>query len=98
VSAYVEGDAVRVRAIRTVGHSRIPTYARGKSATVERVLEKFVIPEDEAWGRLDGRKMTLYRVRIPMRDVWKDYKGGRADTLDFEVFEHWLTGETEGKQ
>jgi hypothetical protein len=54
MSRFSVGDQVRIRALETLGHSRVPAYARGRTGAVERVLPGFVIPEDEAWGRLDG--------------------------------------------
>ncbi len=56
------------------------------------MLLEFVIPEDDAWGRLwsDGRRETLYRVRLHQTDTWPDYRGPRHDTLELELFEHSL--------
>jgi nitrile hydratase len=32
----------------------------------------------------------LYRVRFAQSEVWPDYRGARADTIDVEIFQHWL--------
>jgi nitrile hydratase len=32
----------------------------------------------------------LYRVRFLQSDVWDDYRGGPGDTLDIDLYEHWL--------
>ena len=95
MSRYVAGQPVRIRATPTVGHSRVPAYAKGQSGVVERVLPAFVIPEDEAWRRLDGRRETLYRVQLAQTDLWPDYRGGRQDAVELEIFEHWLEPITE---
>jgi len=29
-------------------------------------------------------------VRFRQRDIWGDYKGPENDTLDLEVYQHWL--------
>ena len=96
MSRFTAGQQVRLRATPTVGHSRVPSYVRGKVATVERVLPEFVIPEDEAWRRIDGRRKPLYRVRLSQHDLWPDYRGALGDSLDLEIFEHWLEPITEG--
>jgi hypothetical protein len=90
MSRFSVGDQVRIRAQETLGHSRVPAYARGRTGGVERVLPGFVIPEDEAWGRLDGRREILYRVRLHQAEVWPGYRGSATDSLELEIFEHWL--------
>jgi hypothetical protein len=29
-------------------------------------------------------------VRFPQREVWPDYQGSERDTVDVEIFQHWL--------
>jgi hypothetical protein len=29
-------------------------------------------------------------VRFLQREVWPDYRGSRDDTVDVEIFQHWL--------
>ena len=90
MSAFAPGERVRIAATPTVGHSRVPSYVRGHAGTIERVLPEFLIPEDEAWQRLDGRREVLYRVRLPQRELWPDDRSATADVLEIEMFEHWL--------
>jgi nitrile hydratase len=35
-------------------------------------------------------KKALYEVRFRQADLWPDYKGGASDTLDMDIYEHWL--------
>ncbi len=35
-------------------------------------------------------KRPLYRVRFAQSRVWPDYSGAPGDTLDVELYEHWL--------
>ena len=84
------GDRVRVRAAYPPGHLRTPYYVRGKSGVIERVLDAFPNPEERAYGRSGLPAKVLYRVRFLQRDVWPDYAGPPADTVDLEIFEHWL--------
>jgi nitrile hydratase subunit beta len=90
MTAFTVDQRVRVRATATVGHCRVPCYAKGQCGVIERVLHLFVIPEDEAWGRPGGRREMLYRVRMAQSAVWPGYRGNPLDTLELEVFEHWL--------
>jgi hypothetical protein len=92
MSKFMAGDEVRIREQVTLSHSRVPAYARGRVGVIERVLSDFVIPEDDAWGRLwsGGRSETLYRVQLHQADTWPDYRGPVADDHELEIFEHWL--------
>jgi len=87
---FTVGDAVRVSARGCEGHCRTPRYIRGKRGTVERICGAFRKPEDLAYGRVSSEPLPLYRVRFQQRDVWKEYRGDAADTLDVELYEHWL--------
>lgn len=88
--AFQAGQAVRVRAAYPPGHVRTPWYVRGLSGRIAHVLGVFPDPEERAYGRsgLPGRR--LYRVRFRQSDVWPDYAGQPADSLDVEIYEHWL--------
>jgi len=87
---YATGDRVRVRPTHPPGHRRTPYYIRGKTGIVERVCAEFGNPEELAYG-FDGKPARrLYRVRFNQKEIWPDYRGPAHDTLDLEVFEHWL--------
>ena len=87
---FQPGDCVRVRAAYPPGHLRTPYYIRGKSGVIERVLPAFRNPEERAYGRSGLPAKVLYRVRFRQREVWPDYAGPPEDTVDIEIFEHWL--------
>jgi len=84
------GDAVTVRAAYPPGHIRTPYYIRGKRGVIERICGEFANPEELAFGRDGLPKRPLYRIRFQQRDVWPDYGGELEDTVDIEIFEHWL--------
>lgn len=92
---YAPGATVRVARDRpaiSVGraHIRTPHYVRGLTGTVAEVMGPFRNPEGLALGE-DGLPMqVLYRVRFPLDAVWEHYEGGPNDTLDVELYEHWL--------
>lgn len=87
---FGQGDRVTVRRAFPPGHIRTPHYIRGKVGIVERVCGSFANPEELAFGRNGLPVRPLYRVRFAQRDVWPDYAGGEKDTIDIEVYEHWL--------
>jgi Nitrile hydratase beta subunit len=97
VSAFYEGQPVRIVDLPTFGHNRVPLYVRGLRGIVERVIRPFLIPEDDAFGRRDGRRRTLYRVRVNAGDVWPEYRGGAADEVQLEIYENWLEAIEEEK-
>ena len=84
------GDRVRVCATGTAGHKRTPTYVRGKVGTIERFCGEFRNPEALAYGDNGLPRRQLFRVHFQQRDIWPDYAGSRHDTLEVEVYEHWL--------
>lgn len=84
------GDAVAVRFAHPPGHIRTPFYIRGKQGVIERICGEFANPEERAYGRDGLPKRPLYRVRFEQRHVWPDYDGPGRDTVDIEIFEHWL--------
>lgn len=84
------GETVAVRAAYPPGHIRTPYYIRGKHGVIERICGEFANPEELAFGRDGLPKRPLYRVRFRQRQVWPDYAGAGEDTVDVEIFEHWL--------
>lgn len=84
------GDVVRIARTNPPGHRRTPFYIRGKQGVIERVCGEFPNPEELGHG-FDGLpKKQLYRVRFRQKDLWSNYKGGEGDTVDVDVYEHWL--------
>ena len=80
---------VRVKPLMPPGHVRTPTYLRGKVGTIERSLGAFPNPEALAYG-VAADVLSLHRVRITMSDVWEANAENPNDTLDAEIYEHWL--------
>lgn len=87
---YNPGQAVRVRRGNPPGHVRTPYYIRGKTGTVERICGEFRNPEELAYGRSGEPRRVLYRVRFAQGHVWPGYAGPAGDTIDIEIYEHWL--------
>jgi hypothetical protein len=87
---FKPGDAVTVRRAYPPGHIRTPHYIRGKSGVIERLCGSFANPEELAYGRNGLPAQPLYRVRFAQEQVWPDYAGAASDSIDIEIYEHWL--------
>src|SRR5262245_59122689 len=85
------GDRIRILTRFPIGHYRVPIYLRGKTGTVETVIEPAAVDnEEEGFGRNAGSKLHYYRVAVKMREIWPDYTGQAGDSLRIEIFETWL--------
>ena len=87
---FTTGDRVRIAARFEERHHRVPAYVKGHVGTIERVCLAHPQPEHGAYHNLDEPKETVYRVRLNQVDLWPDYDGPADDTLEIEIFEHWL--------
>jgi hypothetical protein len=87
---YKPGDPVRVLDRIHSGHMRTPAYIRGKHGTVTRVVGPMLNPEQLAYGYPGVPGKMLYRVRFSQREIWPDYAGGAKDSLELELYEHWI--------
>jgi hypothetical protein len=84
------GDKVIVKNLPSLFHTRTQGYTRSKTGEIVMLRPSWVIPEDEAWGRYEGRKEPFYMVRFKMTELWDDYGGAPNDSLESEFSEHWL--------
>jgi nitrile hydratase len=82
-------EVVRVKAMMPPGHVRTPAYLRGKRGVIERELGPSRNPEQLAYG-LPAETRPLYRVRFTMAELWGEAAEAPGDTLDAEIFGHWL--------
>ena len=87
---FAVGDRVRIDDRRPALHHRTPGYVKGCCGTV--VFDCGPEGRPESLGHDgDGSPRThVYRVRLAMADLWPGGTGHPADTLDVEIFEHWL--------
>jgi nitrile hydratase len=84
------GDSVSVRFADPPGHIRTPWYIRGHRGVIERLCGRFGNPEELAFNRPGLPRQPLYRVRFRQRDLWPDYRGAAQDTVEVEIYQHWL--------
>lgn len=92
---FEAGDEVRVKQMFSPGHIRTPWYVRGQRGTIERLCGVFGNPEELAYARAGTPRQPLYRVRFAQRDLWPDYSGNKNDSIEIEIYQHWLESFTE---
>ena len=87
---FKPGDRVRIDDREPGVHNRVPRYVRGRVGVIERLCGAFGQPELLAYGGDGEPFQTLYRVRLEQTALWPDDAEDPADTLEIEIFEHWL--------
>ena len=65
---------------------------KGNPALLPRIqfCGTFPNPEELAYNRPGLPAQPLYRVRFVQAAVWPDYDGAADDTIDIELYQHWL--------
>ena len=91
------GDRVKVRRAFPPGHLRTPWYVRGRVGEIERICGAFANPEELAYNRPGLPRQPLYRVRFRQAELWPDYAGRPEDTIEIEIYQHWLEPEEAGR-
>ncbi|CAF1227744.1 unnamed protein product [Rotaria sordida] len=91
------GDKVRVHhenyATRWIKpHLRTPGYLYGKVGSIEKCCGSYPNPEYFAYDNTSSttHQQPLYRVRFNQKYIWNNYEGNVDDTIDVEVYQHWL--------
>ena len=90
MSRFRVGDAVRIDARVEPRHHRVPAYVKGQRGEVVRICHAQGLPEELASGEVNGARVPVYRVRLRQSALWPGYAGSDSDTLDIEIYEHWL--------
>jgi len=95
---FAVGDLVQVKSENLLSrwrkpHLRTPGYLFGKQGIIERSCGVYTNPELAAFHCLSANQ-PMYRVRFNQMDVWPQYSGEKSDTIDVEVFQHWLEAPT----
>lgn len=73
-------------------HLRTPGYLHGKVGMIERCCGSYPNPEYFAYEKTESaiHQQPLYRVRFNQKAIWDHYHGGDEDTIDVEIYQHWL--------
>ena len=84
---FAVGDAVRARRNGSVGHTRLPQYARGRLGRVEAYRGCFVLPDSNAAD--DGHAEPLYTIAFAASELWPEATRGR-DQVFIDLWESYL--------
>jgi hypothetical protein len=79
------GDRVRVKDMPYFFYTRSQMWARGVVGTIAALTYPDLIPEDEAFNRVE----QYYIVRFRQKDLWPGYPFDN-DTVQTESPERWL--------
>ena len=67
---FLVGDQVRVLQEIATGHTRIPSYVRGRAGIIERHHGAHVFADRNALGRREAEH--LYSIRFSSREIWRE--------------------------
>ena len=82
------GDAVRTRARRRPGHTRLPGYLAGRHGEIEVIVGRYPFPDERALGLTDAEREVLYTVRFEATIVGFAYDGAIFADLFESYLEH----------
>jgi nitrile hydratase len=85
---FAVGDRVVARGSGTDGHTRLPSYVRGRSGVVVRCDDAFVFPDSNA-RRAGEEPHWCYCVRFEADEVWGPAAEARAPVF-VDVWEPYL--------
>jgi len=85
--AFAVGDTVTTRAELRAPHTRLPSYARGKTGTVTALRPGHVLP-DTAATFIGEHPQHVYTVEFTSRELWGD--GAEPATVTLDLFESYL--------
>ena len=87
---FAPGDSVVIDDRVALGHCRTPWYLRGKTGVVAHTHGAFRDAEKLAYHKPGQPKRVLYKVRFKQAELWPNYTGPASDTLESDIYEHWL--------
>lgn len=90
MARFKKGDQVRISDRDESRHHRVPAYTKGHVGVIERVCHAQGQPELLALGESGEPRQPVYRVHLDQNRLWPGYDGPARDSLEIEIFEHWL--------
>jgi nitrile hydratase subunit beta len=85
--AFAVGDTVTTRAETRAPHTRLPSYARGRTGTVTALRPAHVLP-DTAATFIGEYPQHVYTVEFSSRELWGD--GAEPATVTLDLVESYL--------
>ena len=86
--AFCFGNRVRARNLNSVGHTRLPRYARGRVGVITRYRGNHVFPDSHAHGGGEDPQ-PLYSVCFSARELWGP-GASLNDTISLDLWEPYL--------
>jgi nitrile hydratase len=90
--AFKVGDRVTTLNYETIGHTRLPQYARGRTGVIERLHGNHVFPDTNAHGEGENPQ-PLYTVRFAATDLWWGKAADPRHSVRLDLFEDYLQAE-----
>ena len=90
VQTFSPGDSVVIDDRPALGHCRTPWYLRGRTGVITHTHGAFRDAEKLAYHKPGQPKLVLYKVRFKQSELWPNYTGPTSDTLESDIYEHWL--------
>lgn len=82
---FVVGDRVRARVANPSGHTRLPSYVRGRQGVIESVRRDHPLPDQTVRDAQKGAPIPVYSVRFAMSELW----GPDAEAASELIMELW---------
>jgi hypothetical protein len=87
---FAVGQAVLIRNIHPLGHTRVPRYVRGRRGEIAIDHGVFVFPDSHAAGE-GSQPQHVYSVRFTARELWGPTASPR-DTVYVDLWDDYLEG------
>ncbi len=85
--AFALGDKVKTTSFGSLGHTRLPQFARGREGRIESFHGFHILPDTNMAG--DGPAQPLYTVSFLAADLWPEAPG-RKDQVNLDLWECYL--------
>jgi nitrile hydratase len=89
---FAVGDAVRTRAARPEGHTRLPRYLERRVGHVEAVYGAFPLADERAEGAA-SEPQALYCVVFDGAEVWGTSAASLPMTISADLWDSYLDPE-----
>lgn len=86
---FAVGQAVRVRNLNPLGHTRAPRYIRGRTGVIDRDHGVFAFPDTNAASG-DKTPQHVYSVRFDAAEVWGEGAAPGRGAIYIDLWDDYL--------
>jgi nitrile hydratase beta subunit len=86
---FKPGDYIRATRFASPGHTRLPSYVRGRRGEIVRLYGSFVFPDTNAEGKGENPQF-LYNVKFSATELWHSAASG---SVHMDLWESYLESE-----